>query len=138
MNYKIPEEDIEGNIKKAIENKEQGPNTNYLITNWLVLKQQFRPVLNEKLNKLISLTQHMATTMGVLRAHNDGTISQRPQNIIIALKSAEEDAAEYAVLKARALAKRNYKWMPNPFSNKPGALGVEPGAEAKYFENGNP
>ena len=36
-----------------------------------------------------------ATTMGVLRAHNDGTISQRPQNIIIALKSAEEDAAEW-------------------------------------------
>lgn len=46
----------------------------------------------------------------------------------------EEDAAALAAMKARALAKRNYKWMPNPFSAAPGPLGVQPGAEAKYYD----
>ena len=111
MNYKIPEEDIVGNIKKAIENKEQGPNTRYLINNWLVPKQQFRQVLTKKLNDLISLTQHMtAKTIGVQIAHNDGAISQRPQDIIIALKSAEEDGAEwetYSVTMPAGIIKTN-------------------------------
>ncbi|CAE8721245.1 unnamed protein product [Polarella glacialis] len=46
---------------------------------------------------------------------------------------SEEDAASIAAYKARALAKRNYKWMPNPHGSKPGPLGTDPQAEASYY-----
>jgi len=46
---------------------------------------------------------------------------------------SEQDAAELTAMKARAQAKRNYKWMPNPFGPKPGPLGTSPQAEAKYY-----
>jgi len=47
---------------------------------------------------------------------------------------SEEDAADMAAMRARALARRNYKWMPNPFGPKPGPLGPGPQAEARYYE----
>lgn len=46
----------------------------------------------------------------------------------------EKEAFEIEAAKARMLARRNFKWMPNPFSARPGLLGANPEAEAKYYE----
>lgn len=47
---------------------------------------------------------------------------------------SEEHSADMNAAKARARARRNYKWMPNPFGPKPGDLGPSPQAEAKYYQ----
>lgn len=74
-----------------------------------------------------------ATTVAALREKRTGQVSQvaelNPERDM-----KEEDAAEFSAYRARALAKRNYKWMPNPFGPKPAALGSGPEAEAKYYE----
>lgn len=44
-----------------------------------------------------------------------------------------EAAAELQASKARALAKRNYKHMPNPYSARPGPLGLSRDDEAQYY-----
>eukprot|EP00927_Polykrikos_kofoidii_P021367 TRINITY_DN20238_c0_g1_i1.p1 TRINITY_DN20238_c0_g1~~TRINITY_DN20238_c0_g1_i1.p1 ORF type:complete len:723 (-),score=116.48 TRINITY_DN20238_c0_g1_i1:126-2294(-) len=46
----------------------------------------------------------------------------------------EEEAAGIAAAKARYLARRNFKGMPNPFGPKPGPLGANPKAEADYYK----
>jgi len=49
-------------------------------------------------------------------------------------KQAAKLAAVRAADKAKALAQRGYKWMPNPFGEKPGPLGTDPKSEAKYYQ----
>ncbi|CAK0877110.1 unnamed protein product [Prorocentrum cordatum] len=46
----------------------------------------------------------------------------------------EEFAAELEDAKAKARARRNYKWMPNPYGERPGALGTDPKAQARYYD----
>ncbi|CAE7940662.1 unnamed protein product [Symbiodinium sp. KB8] len=57
----------------------------------------------------------------------------------------EQEAAELRASKARLLAKqlaeRNYRYIPNPHSERPGPLGTDAQAEANYFDryfNGRP
>lgn len=49
----------------------------------------------------------------------------------------EEDGASLQAYQARGLAKRlaerNYKYIPNPYSDRPGSLGTDAQAEAKYY-----
>lgn len=45
-----------------------------------------------------------------------------------------EAASELGRAKARELSKRNYKWMPNPYSATPGPLGRSREAESQYYD----
>lgn len=45
-----------------------------------------------------------------------------------------DEAFDYEAALRKDMAKRNYRYMPNPFSANPGHLGVGPKAEARYYE----